>query len=154
MITRDFLRAVELFAALGPEDADALAALAREEVFLKGQAVFRERDAAVKIYVITSGVVEIARSAPGDAKLIPLARLGRGEILGEVSAFDGGSRSATASAAVVPETHLIAWDVPAFQAYLAARPKAAHVIMTGILRRLGSRLRQTSEAVHTLVRAL
>jgi hypothetical protein len=55
---------------------------------------------------------------------------------------------------VVAETHLVSWEVAAFHRYLASRPQAGHLILTGLLRKLGARLRQTSEAVQTLVRAL
>ena len=148
MITRDFLKSVELFSTLSPSDADALVQLAQMEVYQKGQTVFRERDAGGKLYLVLSGTVEVSKSST------PLARLGRGEILGEIAAFDGGPRSATAIAGVVAETRLAAWDVAAFHKYLAARPQAALIILTGLLRKLGARLRQTSEAVQTLVRAL
>jgi CRP-like cAMP-binding protein len=153
MVTRDFLKAVELFAALAPSDADALAALAHEEVFQKGQTIFRERDPGGKLYLILTGAVDVSKTEPGGA-LMPLARLGRGEVLGEIAAFDGGPRSATAVAGVVAETHLASWDVAAFHRYLSSRPQAGVLILTGLLRKLGSRLRQTSEAVQTLVRGL
>ena len=154
MITRDFLKSVELFAALTPADADELARLAHDEVFQKGQTVFREKDPGGKLYLILAGVVEVAKSSPGGPRPLPLARLGRGEILGEIAAFDGGPRSAGATAAVVPETHLASWDVAAFHAFLAQRPAAALLILNGLLRKLSGRLRQTSEAIQTLVRAL
>jgi CRP-like cAMP-binding protein len=83
-----------------------------------------------------------------------LARLGRGEILGEIAAFDGGPRSATAMAAVVHESRVFAWDMVEFNRYLSARPQAALIILSGLLKKLGTRLRKTSEAVQTLVRAL
>ena len=153
MITRDFLKSVELFSGLSPGDADALASLAQEEVYQKGQAVFRERDPGGKLYLIVSGVVEISKSSPGSAPM-GLARLGRGEILGEIAAFDGGPRSASAVAGVVAETRLVSWDIASFQRYLSQRPQAGLLILTGLLRKLGARLRQTSEAVQTLVRAL
>jgi CRP-like cAMP-binding protein len=153
MITRDFLKSVDLFSGLSPADADALASLALEEVYQKGQTVFRERDPGGKLYLVLSGIVEVAKSAGAGAPLT-LARLGRGEVLGEIAAFDGGPRSATATAAVVAETRLASWDVAAFHRYLSARPQAGLLILTGLLRKLGARLRQTSDAVQTLVRAL
>jgi len=153
MVTRDFLKTVELFSGLTPADADALASLAQEEVFQKGQTVFRERDPGGKLYLVLTGVIDVSKTAPGGA-LLPLARLGRGEILGEIAAFDGGPRSATAVAGVVAETHLASWDVAAFHRYLSARPQAALPILTGLLKKLGARLRLTSEAVQTLVRGL
>lgn len=153
MVSRDFLKSVELFSGLSPSDADALAGLAQEEVIQKGQTLFRERDPGGKLYLVLSGAVDVFKTAPGGS-LTPLARLGRGEILGEIAAFDGGPRSATAIAGVVAETHLASWDVAAFHRYLSARPQAATLILTGLLRKLGARLRQTSEAVQTLVRGL
>jgi CRP-like cAMP-binding protein len=154
MLTRDFLRTVELFAPLSDRDADALIGIGREEVYQKGQAVFRERDAGGKIYLVLSGVVEIAKAATPGNPVMMLARLGRGEILGEIAAFDGGPRSATAVAAVVQEARLFAWEMTEFNRYLAARPQAALIILSGLLKKLGMRLRKTSEAVQTLVRAL
>lgn len=154
MLTRDFLRTVELFAPLADRDADALIGIGREEVYQKGQPVFRERDPGGKIYLVLSGVVEIAKASAPGAATMTLARLGRGEILGEIAAFDGGPRSATAVAAVVQEARLFAWEMTDFNRYLAARPQAALIILSGLLKKLGTRLRKTSEAVQTLVRAL
>lgn len=150
MISRDFLRSVELFAALQDADAEALAALAKEEVFRKGQPVFRERDPGGKIYVVLSGVVEVTKSSPG-VRAHPVARLERGEVLGEMAAFDGGPRSAAATAAVVPETRLASWDQEDFHGFLSSRPQAATLVLGALLRKMSRRLRATSEAVQTLL---
>jgi CRP-like cAMP-binding protein len=154
MLTRDFLRTVELFAPLTDRDADALIGIGREEIYQKGQAIFKEGDPGSKLYLVLSGVVEIAKPGRGGAPPATLARLGRGEIVGEIAAFDGGPRSATAMAAVVQETRVFAWDMTDFNRYLSQRPPAALIILSGLLRKLGTRLRRTSEAVQTLVRAL
>jgi len=154
MLTRDFLRTVDLFSPLSDKDADALIGIGREEVFQKGQTVFRERDLGIKLYLVLSGVVELVKSGPVAAPSVTLARLGRGEIVGEIAAFDGGPRSATAVGAVVQETRVYAWEMAEFNRYLAARPQAGLIILSGLLRKLGTRLRKTSEAVQTLVRAL
>ena len=154
MLTREFLRTVDLFAPLADKDADALISIGREEIFQKGQVVFREKDAGGKLYLVLSGVVEIAKAPSSSVMPTPLARLGRGEIVGEIAAFDGGPRSANATAAVVAETRLFAWDMLDFNRYLSGRPQAALIILSGLLKKLGGRLRKTSEAVQTLVRAL
>ena len=153
MLSRDFLRSAPLFSALGDADADALAALGREEAYRKGQAIFREGEASGKIYLVVCGVVEISKSAPGLARPTALARLERGDILGEVSAFDGAPRSATASAAVVPETRVAVWDMEDFQSFLSSRPAVAAEILRRLVRALGERLRKTSDAVQVLLRA-
>lgn len=154
VITKEFLKSVAIFSALPPADADALAAAGKEEVYKRGQAVFRERDPAEKLWLIVSGVVEISKSAPGDGRIHRLARLERGEILGDVSAFDRGPRSASATAALVPETRLISWTLAEFQAFLENRPQAALPIMAALLKKMGQRLRAASEGIHTLLRAL
>lgn len=153
MISRDFLRSVELFAALRTEDAEALAALGKEEVFPKGRPIFRERDPGGRIYAVLSGVVELTKSSPG-GRSHPVARLERGEVLGEMAAFDGGPRSATATAAVVPETRLASWDQEDFHGFLASRPQAATVVLGTLLRKMSRRLRATSEAVRSLLAAV
>jgi len=154
MLTRDFLRTVDLFAPLADVDADALIVIGREEVFQKGQTVFREKDAGGKLYLVLSGVIEISKTPRASLPPATLARLGRGEIVGEIAAFDGGPRSATATAVVVAETRLYAWDMVEFNRYLSGRPPAALIILSGLLRKLGGRLRKASEAVQTLVRSL
>jgi CRP-like cAMP-binding protein len=154
MLTREFLRTVDLFAPLSDRDADALISIGREEIFQKGQPVFREKDVGGKLYLVLTGVVEIAKSATSSQAPTTLARLGRGEIVGEIAAFDGGPRSANATAAVVAETRLFAWDMIEFNRYLSGRPQAALIVLSGLLKKLGGRLRKTSEAVQTLVRAL
>jgi len=154
MLTREFLRTVDLFAPLSDKDADALIGIGREEIYQKAQVVFREKDPGGKIYLVLSGVVEIVKSGTATSPVMTIARLGRGEILGEIAAFDGGPRSATAMAAVVHESRVFAWDMVEFNRYLSARPQAALIILSGLLKKLGTRLRKTSEAVQTLVRAL
>jgi CRP/FNR family transcriptional regulator, cyclic AMP receptor protein len=153
MLTREFLRSTPLFAALGDADADALVTLGREEVYKKGQAIFRDRDPSGKLYLVMAGVVEITKSSPGSERPASLARLERGDILGEVSAFDGAPRAGTASAAVTPETRVVAWDMEDFHAFLSARPAVASDILRRLVRSLGDRLRRTSEALQVLLRA-
>jgi CRP-like cAMP-binding protein len=150
MISRDFLRSVELLAALRPEEAEALAGLAREEVFRKGDVIFRERDPGGRIFVVLSGVVELSKASPG-GRSHPVARLERSEVFGEMAAFDGGPRSATATASVVPETRLASWDQEDFHGFLASHPRAATAVLGTLLRKLSRRLRATSEAVRSLL---
>lgn len=154
VITKEFLKSVEIFSALSADDADALATVGREEAYARGQSIFREREPAEKLWVIVSGVVEISKSAPGDGRIHRLARLERGEMLGDISAFDRGPRSASATAALVPETRLISWTISEFLAFLQRRPQAAVPIMASLLRKMGQRLRHASEGIHTLLRAL
>ncbi|HJS33486.1 MAG TPA: EAL domain-containing protein [Alphaproteobacteria bacterium] len=62
-----------------------------------GAVVFREGEAAESAYIVESGAIDIVRRAGHDR--IVLARLGPGEIFGEMALIDGSPRSATAIAA-------------------------------------------------------
>ena len=154
VLTRDFVRSVPLFSALSDADAEALAALGKEQVFKKGQPVFRAGEPGGRLFLVLTGVVEIAQPGPGGRHPVTVARLERGEVLGELGAFDGGPRSATATAALVPETHLAVFDVEDFHAFLGARPPVAAEILGKLLRIVAGRLRRTSEALQVFVRAL
>ncbi len=154
MITKEFLRSIDLFAGIAEADVVALAGLGRVETFSKGQVVFREREAGDRLYVVISGVVEVSKAGAREGRPHRLALLERGEVLGEIAAFDQGPRSATAQAAVVPETRLASWDVAAFRGFLAVRPAASAAVHAALLRKMGARLRQTSDALHVLLRAL
>jgi CRP-like cAMP-binding protein len=154
IVPPDLLRALPVFSGLDAGDLGVLAGLAREVAFRKGEVIFRERDPGRELFLVLAGVVEITRKGVGDAAAVPLARLERGDLVGEISAFDGGTRSATASASVTPETRLAAWDAEAFRRFLEERPRAGVRLLSALLRQTGQRLRQTSEAVQALVRAL
>ena len=154
VLTRDFVRSVPLFSSLSDADATALSALGKEQVFKKGQTVFRAGEPGGKLFLVLTGVVEITQPGPGGRNPVPIARIERGEILGELGAFDGGPRSATATAALVPETHLAAFDVEDFHAFLGQRPQVAAEVLGKLLRTVSGRLRRTSEALQVFVRAL
>jgi CRP-like cAMP-binding protein len=154
VVTKDFLRATPPFSALAEGDAAALAAMARPETFKKGEAVFREGDPADRLYVVLSGVVELSRLASGRTRPQTLGRLERGEVLGEAGLFDPALRSATATAALVPETRLGTWSCAEVRKFLDERPAAKAALAEAVVRRMGERLRRTSEAVHALLRAL
>lgn len=62
-----------------------------------GAVVFREGETAENAYIVESGAIDIVRRAGADR--IVLARLGPGEIFGEMALIDGSPRSATAIAA-------------------------------------------------------
>ena len=152
-VTNDFLKGLDLFGGLSPEHLDSVGALARRETFKRGEGVFRERDPGGKFYVVESGVIEISRPR-SDGRPLVLMRLERGEILGEMALFDEAPRGVTATAAVVPETHLLAWEIPAFQTLLAGSPALAAHLQRVLLKKLGQRLRASSNAVHALMRTV
>jgi uncharacterized membrane protein len=70
---------------------------------------------------------------------VDLATLSNGQYFGELALFDGGARSATATAR--RDTSLLVLGREDFQAFIEKTPKAA----TAIMAEMASRMRQTNE---------
>lgn len=86
------LRSLDLFAELTTRHLAELARLVREEAYDAGDAIVREEEFGDQMYVIVAGEVAIRREER------TLATLGPSEFFGEMSLFDGETRSATAAA--------------------------------------------------------
>jgi CRP-like cAMP-binding protein len=75
----------------------ALRASGIERSFLAGQALFAEGDVGERVFLIERGWVTL-RAAGVQGEEMVLGLRGPGEVLGEMSAFDGAPRTATALA--------------------------------------------------------
>jgi len=69
-----------------------------ERRFRAGEVVFRQGDAADRLYVIGKGQVDVIRETPGKEDLV-LTRLGEGQFFGEVGILSDSPRTATIRAA-------------------------------------------------------
>lgn len=67
------------------------------KVYQAGATIFKDGDAGIDAYLIESGTVEIVRLS-GNSEVV-LARLGRGEIFGEMALIDDRPRMASARSA-------------------------------------------------------
>lgn len=132
-----------LFAAL---DADAAAALrsSMDEVTLeKGDVIFAEGEPGDRLYVVIDGKVKLGHTS-GDGRESLLAVLGPGEMFGELSLFDPGARTATATA--LTEATVAGLGRPALRPWLTGRPEVAETLLTA----LAQRLRRTNDAMADL----
>ncbi|GGB26530.1 transcriptional regulator [Flexivirga endophytica] len=138
------VRKAPLFAALDDDAAEALLSTMTRTKIARGQELFHEGEQGDSLYVITAGKVKLGRrSADGRENL--LAILGEGEMLGELSLFDPGPRTATASA--IADTELVGLSHPDMTDYLGTRPEIAMTMLSA----LAARLRRTNEALGDLV---
>lgn len=138
------MRKAPLFAALDDDAAEALLSTMTRTKIARGQELFHEGEQGDSLYVITGGKVKLGRrSADGRENL--LAILGEGEMLGELSLFDPGPRTATASA--IADTELVGLSHQDMTAYLGTRPEIAMTMLSA----LAARLRRTNEALGDLV---
>ncbi|MDO4792267.1 MAG: Crp/Fnr family transcriptional regulator [Buchananella hordeovulneris] len=135
---------VPLFADLPEEDLQALRAMMHETSLRRGENLFHEGDPGDRLYILQDGKIKLGHtSLDGREKLI--AVLGPGEIVGELTLFDPGPRSTTASA--VAPTHLLVLEHTALMAFIDERPTLAKLM----LRALAQRLRKTNVQLADLV---
>lgn len=86
---RRALAATPLFAGLGDEVLDELAAASRPLEYAPGEAVVRDGDASLALYVVTAGELDVEKSGH------LIGRVGAGEVFGEMALLTGQPRAAT-----------------------------------------------------------
>ena len=97
-----------------------------------------------RLYLIEKGRARVSgRVALADGRHIQpgLCDLGPGEIFGELSLFDAGSRSASVIA--LGDVEVLEFDALALESYLDQHPTQGYVVLKDLLKILTSRLRQT-----------
>ena len=118
----DVVRKAPLFAALDDEAAKALMESMTSSHLERGDILFREGDQGDRLYVIGEGKIKLGLTSV-DGRENLLAVLGPGEMFGELSLFDPGPRTATATA--IAETQLIALGHEDLDSFLLGRPAVA-----------------------------
>jgi len=140
----DVFMQAPLFAALDPEGAAALRASLKETVVGKGEALFNEGEPGDRMYVILEGKVKLGQTS-SDGRESLLGVLGPGEMFGELSLFDPGMRTSTATA--LTDAVVLGMGNEQLRPWLAGRPEVA----AALLQALARRLRRTNEAMADLV---
>jgi CRP/FNR family transcriptional regulator, cyclic AMP receptor protein len=140
----DVVRKAPLFAALDDEAAAALMESMTTSHLDRGNILFREGDQGDRLYVIGEGKIKLGLTSV-DGRENLLAILGPGEMFGELSLFDPGPRTATATA--IAETQLLALSHEDLDSFLLGRPAVAANLLTALARRL----RRANETLADLV---
>ncbi len=140
----EVLKKAPLFAGLEDEAASALASTMGTTRLNKGEVLFREGDSGDRLYVVVSGKVKLGRSGSAGRENL-LAVLGPGQMFGELSLFDPGPRSTTATAVTSCEIRTLEHEV--LMGWLAGRPEVAQ----GLLGQLAARLRRANDVVADLL---
>lgn len=140
----EVVRNASLFNGLDDESTSALVKIMKPRSLRRGTALFHEGDAGDELYIVSTGKLKIGRESP-DGRENLLSVVGPGEIIGELTLFDPGKRSTTATA--VSQTELLSLKHDDLMAWLEERPQAA----MNLLRALAQRLRRTNDIVGDLV---
>lgn len=140
----NYISQVPLFEGLDEEQQHSLRAKMGQTTLRRGEVLFEEGDPGNRLYIITEGKVKLGHTS-SDGRENLLAVLGPGEIIGELTLFDPGPRSTTATA-VSPVT-LLHLDHADLVVILDTNP----TMSKHMLRALARRLRRTNESLADLV---
>jgi len=129
-------------AAAGGGLAAALRTHGVTRTFPRGHALFTEGDLGERVFMIETGWVTLRSAGPQGEEMI-LALRGPGEVVGEMSAFDGSPRTATALA--VDEVQAVVAPAKSVAAALAQDVDAANDFARILVARLRESDRQRVE---------
>lgn len=133
-----------IFQGVEPAAAEALAQSLEAVDFPRSQVIFNEGEPGDRLYIIQSGKVKIGRKSP-DGRENLLAIMGASDMFGELSIFDPGPRTSTAT--TVTEVRALTMDRPALREWISKRPEIAEQL----LRVLARRLRRTNNMLADLI---
>jgi CRP/FNR family transcriptional regulator, cyclic AMP receptor protein len=105
----EVLKKAPLFAGLEDEAATALSSAMGSLHLNKGDVLFHEGDSEDRLYIVVSGKIKLGRSGSAGRENL-LAVLGPGQMFGELSVFDPGPRSTTATAVTSCELRTLEHD--------------------------------------------
>jgi CRP/FNR family transcriptional regulator, cyclic AMP receptor protein len=134
------LSKVGLFEHLNPKFIKGIAGICTERTFKPDEYLMRQGEGGIGLIIILSGKVRIEKNNALGAS-VELAENGPGDIMGEMTVFDGAPRSAS----VVAESEttclvLASWE---FNAFLKAHPEVALELLPIVVKRF----RETNDAL-------
>ena len=144
LTNEEVVRKAPLFTALDNASASTLRASMKEVKINKGQTLFKEGDSGDRLFVVVEGKLKLGTSS-GDGRENLLSILGPGDLFGELSLFDPGPRTATATA--VTDSKLLSLANDQVIGWVTAHPE----VSLQLLGRLAQRLRRTNEVLADLV---
>jgi CRP-like cAMP-binding protein len=140
----DVLARAGLFQGVAPEAREALASALQHGEYTRGETVFTEGEQGDTLFIVLTGKVKVGRRA-ADGRENMLSVMGPSDMFGELSLFDPGPRTATAT--VLTDARLASLAHAALRPWLNDRPEIAEQL----LRVLARRLRRTNDALADLI---
>ena len=140
----DVLAKAGLFQGVDPEAAESLASTMTFSEHGRGETVFSEGEQGDSLFIVLTGKIKIGRRA-ADGRENMLSVMGPSDMFGELSLFDPGPRTATAS--VLTEARLASLAHTSLRPWISDRPEIAEQL----LRVLARRLRRTNDALADLI---
>lgn len=139
-----YLKQIDIFKGLGPEEMDFVDRISVMREVPKKSPIFLPGDRGDRVYLLKKGAVKLARLTESGKEVI-LAVLKTGEIFGETAVVEEGTRSTLAEA--LEDTYICEIRRSDFEALLQRRPDLA-LRLTKIM---GLRRRVLEERIEDLV---
>jgi CRP/FNR family transcriptional regulator, cyclic AMP receptor protein len=133
-----------LFQGIDPEVAAPIIKELEYVDVSRGEVIFAEGEPGDSLYIVLSGKVKVSRRAQ-DGRENMLAVMGPSELIGELSLFDPGPRTATALA--ITDTRLAKLKQSMLRPWITQHPEIA----LQLLHVLARRLRRTNDIVADLI---
>ncbi|MFZ5468979.1 MAG: cyclic nucleotide-binding domain-containing protein [Myxococcota bacterium] len=141
---RQFLRGVPIFGGLEGRRLDSVISILGEDTFSTGSTIFKEGELGRTMYVLAEGEVEVLRSS-AEGTLVPIVKLGPGEVFGEMALVELQPRSATVRVSKKARTFTL--TNPDLY-YLYKEDNYAYVlVLQNICRMLSRRLRKADSRI-------
>lgn len=134
--TAEMLAAVPLFDGFAKKHLSRLAADTDELVFNAGESVVREHDPGETLFVVLQGEGKVVRGGKKVGSVVP------GDFFGELSALDGGERSA--SIVALTEMRVLRLFRRTLTALIEDEPSVRLKLLDGIVKRV----REVDRAKH------
>src|SRR5258706_8072928 len=129
----EFLKDIGLFQWMDEAERTQVAAIMDEVTFKAGQQLFHEHDQGGTCYILRSGRVELSVIDERKEKLV-VDVLEPGELCGEYSLLDGGTRVNTAAA--VEDVEALSLERPDFVDFLKRQPDASLDVLKALTKRI------------------
>lgn len=144
--SEQLLGSLPLFAGLEPAELDGLLAVCDLQ---RGRQLWRQGERGDALYVVESGLLEVAGRLPGRRELT-LATVGPGEVVGELALLDGGLH--TAGVRVLEPTRLLRLGRVEFRALVVGRNPSARLLRRRITEIACGRLLQRHRTLASTLR--
>ncbi len=140
----DILARAGLFQGVDEEAIDALVPAVEYIDVRRGRTVFTEGEQGDSVYIVADGKIKISRRA-ADGRENMIAVMGPSDMFGELSIFDPGPR--TASATAVTDSRVARLRQSDLRKWISTRPELAEQLLRVVARRL----RRTNDALADLI---
>ncbi|MEK6710073.1 MAG: cyclic nucleotide-binding domain-containing protein [Nitrospinota bacterium] len=138
-LIRKLQKGYPFFADMADDEVGQFLKLCRRESFEDGKKIFSQGEIGNSFYLVVSGEVRIVVEGT------EVARLGTGQVFGEMAVLDDAPRSATALAAGNTLLFSISRTVLATRA-----PALGFKVVVGVARQLSVKLREADETIRKL----